>query len=364
LKLGAAIAQSSASRRRQQPARPHPSVARVLVAALVLALTAVGCPCVDDTINSSPWLRWKIFAMFGAGRLCEEMTKRGAPLRLADGAPVVGRFFPAGCQSVLNDDRQTVTLQFSGDGYAWTPITKRISFTCTATVEYKPDFHKDGGTVYVWFRPASISRPVFEIGLVEQPAVGLATAMTPLGVFVNFFGQQIVSSELGRGFTVIHESAGDDFALGILEPGRRPSHPYAMHGSDRVMFMNEVAEVHGNTLDFLGPFEIDGSGRMLFAKFRSAGIALDVAVTTRTAGDAWRRQYQNQRGVPRPPAPPIAAGIIPADAETDRSIALPRGQYYLVVDNSAYVGQTAPPASLLFDPVARVSYLISMGDVP
>jgi hypothetical protein len=292
------------------------------------------------------------------------MTKRGAPLRLADGAPVVGRFFPAGCQSVLNDERQTVTLQFSGDGYAWTPITKRISFTCTATVEYKPDFHKDGGTVYVWFRPASISPPVFEVGLVEQPAVGLATAMTPLGVFANFFGQQIVSSELGRGFTVIHESAGDDFALGILEPGRRPSHPYTMHGSDRIMFMNEVAEVHGNTLDFLGPFEIDGSGRMLFAKFRSAGIALDVAVTTRTAGDAWRRQYQNQRGVPRPPAPPIAAGIIPADAETDRSIALPRGQYYLVVDNSAYVGQTAPPASLLFDPVARVSYLISMGDVP
>jgi len=341
-----------------------PRKAGFLLALLVLSFTAVGCPCVDDTINSSPWLKWKIFAMFGAGRLCEEMTKRGAPLRLADGAPVIGRFFPSGCQSVTNDDRQTVTLQFSGDGYAWTPMTKRISFSSTATVEYKPDFHKDGGTVYVWFRPTNISTPAFQVGLVEQPAVGLATTMTPLGVFANLFGQQIVSFVLGRGFTVIHESSGDDFALGILQPGTRPPHPYEMHGSDRVMFMNENAEVHGNMLDFLGPFEIDGSGRMLFVKIRSAGIPLDVAVTTRMAGDAWRRQYQNQRGVPPPPGPPIVAGIVPADVDTDRSIALPQGQYYLVVDNSPYVGQTAPPVSPLFDPVARVSYLISMGDAP
>jgi len=341
-----------------------PPVARVLFLALVLSVTAVGCPCVDDTINSSPWLRWKIFAMFGAGRLCEEMTKRGAPLRLADGTPVIGRFFPSGCQSVTNDDRQTVTLQFSGDGYAWTPVTKRISFSCTATVEYKPDFHKDGGTVYVWFRPANITAPAFQVGLVEQPAVGLATAMTPLGAFANLFGQQIVSWELGRGFTVIHESAGDDFALGILQPGSRPSHPYDIHGNERVTFMNEMAEVHGNMLDFLGPFEIDRSGRMLFTKIRSTGVALDVAVTTRAAGDAWRRQYQSQRGVPLPPGPPIVAGVIPRDVETDRSIALPQGQYYLVVDNSPYVGQAVPPASVLFDPVARVSYLISMGDAP
>jgi hypothetical protein len=58
------------------------------------------------------------------------------------------------------------------------------------------------------------------------------------------------------------------------------------------------------------------------------------------------------------------AGVVPPDVEADRSIALPQGQYYLVVDNSPYVGQTAPPANALFDPVARVSYLISMGDAP
>ena len=332
---------------------------------LVTSFTAVGCPCVDDTINSSPWLRWKIFAAFGAGRLCAEMTKRGAPLRLADGTPVIGRFYPSACQSVTNDDRQTVTLQFSGDGYAWTPITKRMSFSNAALVEYKPDFNKDGGTVYVWFRPVNIPPPTFQVGFVEQPVVGLATALTPIGTFANLFGQQIVSSELGRGFTVIHESAGDDFAMGILKAGERPAHPYDAHGGDRVIFLNETAEVHSNTLDFLGPFEIDSKGRMLFVKIRSTGIALDVAVMTRAAGDTWRRQYQNNPGVPLPPSQPIVSGVVGPDADVDRSVALPQGQYYVVIDNSPYVGQVAPPpAGPLFDPVARVSYLISMGDAP
>jgi hypothetical protein len=335
----------------------------VLVFAIASAFTAVGCPCVDDTINSNPWLRWKIFAAYGAGRLCSEMTKRGAPLRLADGAPVIGRFYPNACQSVTNDDKQTVTLQFAGDGYAWTPITKRMSFSNQATVEYKPDFHKDGGTIYVWFRPVAATTPAFQIGFVEQPVVGLATAVTPLGAFANNFGQQIVSSELARGFTVIHESAGDDFALGILNVGDRPPHPWQTHGSDRVTFMNETAEVHTNTLDFLGPFEIDEKGRMLFVRVRSASIALDVAVLPRAAGDEWRRRYQNNPGVPPPPMQPIVSGVVPPDVDTDRSVALPPGQYYVVIDNSPFVGQVAPPTSL-FEPVARVSYLISMGDAP
>jgi hypothetical protein len=164
---------------------------------------------------------------------------------------------------------------------------------------------------------------------------------------------------------VIHESAGDDFAMGILKAGERPAHPYDIHGSDRVTFMNETAEVHSNTLDFLGPFEIDGKGRMLFARMRSASIPLDIAVVPRSTGDAWRRQYQNNAGVPLPPSPPVATSTIPPDADTDRSMALPPGQYYLVVDNSPYVGQVAPPpAGPIFDPVARVSYVISMGDVP
>jgi hypothetical protein len=341
------------------------SAAKVALLCIALSFAAAGCPCVDDTINSSPWLRWKIFAMFGAGRLCTEMNKRSAPLRLVDGAPTIGRFFPSNCQSVTNDDRQTVTLQFSGDGYAFTPVTKRMSFSSSATIEYKPDFYKDGGTIYVWFRPINAPAPTFQIGKVEQPIVNMATSMTPLGGLANLFGQQIVSSELGRGFTVIHESSGDDFALGILKPGERPAHPYEAHGKDRVTFLNESAELHNNTLDFLGPFDIDGSGRMLFVRIRSSGVALDSAVVTRAAGDAWRREYQRRSDVPLPPSQPIVAGVISPDVDADRSVALPEGQYYVVVDNSPYVGQAAPPnRGTLFDVAVPVSYWVSMGDAP
>jgi hypothetical protein len=338
-------------------------VRRALVILFLVATATGGCSCFDSTINSSPWLRWKIFAMFGAGRLCEEMTKRGAPLRLSDGAPAIGRFFPSQCQSVTNDERQTLTVQFAGDGYAWTPITKRMSFTTTATVEYKPDFQKDGGTIYVWFRPVSSPVPEFQVGFIQQPIVGLATALTPLGTFANLFGQQIVSSELGRGFTVIHESRGDDFALGILAPPERPQHPYDAHGAEQVTFANETADVHVDTLDFIGPFEIDGPGRRLFVNMHPSGASLDVAVVSRTVGDGWRRQYQGGPGVPLPANPPIVAGIARSDVDNNLSVNLPPGQYYVVIDNSPYVGQVAPPPAVpLLDPVARISYRIGMGD--
>jgi len=344
------------------------SLSRLVLGILVVLVAGAmggGCACLDSTINSSPWLRWKIFAMFGAGRLCEEMTKRGAPLRLADGAPVIGRFYPSQCQSVTNDDRQTVTIQWSGDGYAWTPVTKRMGFSTTATVEYKPDFQKDGGTVYVWFRPVGLPVPSFQVGFVEQPLVGLATSLTPLGTFANLFGQEIVTSELARGFTVIHESGGDDFSLGILQPPERPPHPYEVHGDDRVTFANETADLHTNMLDFLGPYEIDGAGRRLFFSVRPSSVALDAAIVPRATGDAWRRQYQNGPGVPLPPSPPIVAGIVRADSDNLLSVSLPRGQYYVVLDNSSSVGQVSPPpAAPLFDPVVRVSYMVSMGDSP
>jgi hypothetical protein len=59
----------------------------------------------------------------------------------------------------------------------------------------------------------------------------------------------------------------------------------------------------------------------------------------------------------------IVSGVIPPDTDTDRSVALPQGQYHVVVDNSPYVGQAALPAlNPFFEPVAHVSYLFSMGD--
>src|SRR5690606_18103339 len=120
------LRRSGRSRQLRRRARRRTVKARFRTAALalgllVIALAGSGCPCTDSVVNSSPWLRWQIFALFGSGRLCDEMLKRGAPLRMSDGAPIVGRFYPSTCHSQLNDDRRTVTVQFSGDGYAYTP---------------------------------------------------------------------------------------------------------------------------------------------------------------------------------------------------------------------------------------------------
>ena len=221
---------------------------------------------------------------------------------------------------MTNDDRQTVTLQFSGDGYAWTPVTKRIGFSCTATVEYKPDFHKDGGTVYVWFRPANITAPAFQVGLVEQPAVGLATAMTPLGAFANLFGQQIVSWELGRGFTVIHESAATT-SRSDLTPGVALHIP-TTYTATSVTFMNEMAEVPATCSTFSD-------------RSRSPPAACSYqdskhgSRARRSGHDACRgrRLRRHTRVSAAYLSPPVRhrGRRDPSDVETDRSIALPKG---------------------------------------
>lgn len=337
--------------------------AALALSLLTLAVAGSGCPCTDSVINASPWLRWHIFAMFGASQLCDEMVKRGAPLRMSDGAPVIGRFFPGTCHSRLNDDRKTITVHFSGDGYAWTPVTRKMSFSSQGVVEFKPDFHKDGSTLYVWFRPVGRPTPTFNIGTVEQPVVGMATSMTPVGTFVNLFATQIMSSELGRGFTVIQDKKGEDFSLGILQPPQRPQHPYQVRGKDKYVAANDTAEVQPNMLDFLGPFEIDASGRSLTLQVRTNRIPLDAAIVPRDMGEAWRRRFQNAPGVPHPPAPPMALTTIPADQDIVRPIELPKGQYYIVLDNSSVIGQVAPPPSLpMLSPVARASYLVTIAD--
>src|SRR4051794_23048581 len=46
------------------------------------------------------------FAMlkYGLESFCQEMTKRGAPLKMSDDQPSIGRFFPQRCDTRLVDD--------------------------------------------------------------------------------------------------------------------------------------------------------------------------------------------------------------------------------------------------------------------
>src|SRR5438045_9380928 len=99
----------------------------VCVAVLIL-LGVSGCGLFRGSENASPGLRWFLFSNFGAQRICPEMLKRGAPLKLAPNGNAIGRFFPERCTAQVNDAAQTVTLAFSGTGFSWTPVAGRVGF--------------------------------------------------------------------------------------------------------------------------------------------------------------------------------------------------------------------------------------------
>ena len=337
--------------------------------AMVMASSFAGCPCVGGVVNASPALRWFLFSNFGASRICPEMLKRGMPVRMQDRAPAIGRFFPMQCSYAVNDAAQTVTVHFAGTGYVFMTPAKRVGFSCTGSVEYRPDFQIVDDDVYVWGRlNRMVQGPNFQIGYVENGILDLAANIPPFGTMANFLGQAVVSGEMTRGFTVVHnEDKGDDFSLGILVPPQKPHHPFKVTNTERYTFANETTEIHQGQRDFLGPFEVTEGGQSLALMMSLNGPAVDVMVVTKGTGDAWRDMYQ--RGIPQgmgpPPGPIVAGGPLQPGPTDNRSYPLPPGLYYVVIDNTSTAGLVSPPTSFfnpLGDAVARVSYVAQLAE--
>ncbi len=334
--------------------------------AALLLLAIGGCALFRGSINASPQLRWWLFSNFGAERVCPEMLKRGAPLKLSQGGSTVGRFFPNRCQTEIHDDRQSMTLHFSGTGYAWTPIAGRIGFAADAAIEYGFDFRMTDDAVYVWARYREVvSAPNFQVGAVEYKVVDWATR-TPAGYLANTFGAQIMSSQLTSGFTVIRTDDGDEFTLGNITPPHRPLRPFDTSGDDRYVFANETTDVHVGQVDFLGPFEVAQNDQALFLRFLLQGPAVDVLVLHRGTGDLWRDGLQLGAQLGPPPQSPILSFSLQPGAELRRTVKLAPGQYYVVVDNSNRVGIVNPPWNPLATVgvnVATVSYTAELAEL-
>lgn len=332
---------------------------------LVLVLSFAGCPCVNSVVNSSPELRWWLFSNFGAGKMCPEMLKRGAALKLSPGGNTIGRFFPNQCHHEVDDANKLVTIHFAGTGYAWTPVAGRIGFSCSAGVEYRPDFQMTDDAVYVWAKTNRIVYgPDFSIGAVEYKVVDWA-ARTPVGYLANTFGAQIVSSQLTSGFTVVRTDQGDDFSVGILTPPERPTHPFKVKDEERFVFANETTEVRNGQVDFLGPFEVTDTDQALFLRMKLDGPALDALVMGRQAADEWRDALQRGAQLAQPPYPAEQTFVIQPGGEQEQRLRLPPGEHVIVVDNSANVGQVSPPwnpLSVVGANGATLSYSAELGD--
>ena len=308
-------------------------------------------------------MRWWLFSNFGASRLCPEMVRRGAPLRLAPNGNIVGRFFPNGCQNVVDDQRQTITIHFSGTGYGWTPVAGRLGFSASAAVEYRPDFYLGDDVMYVWARwNRIVSAPQFQLGSSENPLVDWA-ARSPVGYLANVFGSQIMGSQLASGFTVVRSESGDDFALGILQPPERPKHPFDV-SDERYVFANETAEIHPEQVDFIGPLQVARGDQALYFRYRLLGTPAEAFLYDRRVADYWRDALQRGARLEAPREPPIASLPL-STAEGEQKLRLPAGEYLLVVDNSSRVGRVNPPWNPLgtvgANPVI-LSYRLELGD--
>jgi hypothetical protein len=330
---------------------------------VLLLFGVAGCGLFRGSVNASPELRWFLFSNFGAQRMCPEMLKRGAALKLAANGNAIGRFFPERCTTQVNDGAQTVTLAFSGTGFAWTPVAGRVGFAVSATVDYRMDFFLAEDATYVWAKPARIAYgPDFRMGSIENKVVDWA-AQGPAGYMVSTFGSQIVEGQLSNGFTVVHTDSGDEFSLGLLSPPARP-HSYFATSNGRTSLDRDSTEIRVEQMDLVGPLELPSSGQALFLRFQVTGPAVDVMVIRRGAGDLWRSGLQLGADLAAPPEAPLSAFTLQPGQESRQIVPLPPGQYYVVLDNSSRMGAVNPPWSplgIVGGNAAVVAYSVELG---
>jgi hypothetical protein len=342
--------------------------------AFALALLLATLPSCNGIINGSPDLRWWLFSKFGANKICPEMLKRSVPVHLAERAPSVGRFFPTSCNVTVNDRGQVITVAVGGTGYAFVTPARRVGFSVTAAVEYRPDFVLTGDDMYLWARVnRMVDGPHFQTGFMENPILDAMGNLPGFGNVGNFLGQQAVTGALTQGFTVVHnDQRGDDFTVGIIRPPERPQHPFQLGPNARLTFANETTDVQAGQKDFLGPFEIAKNGQALFFSATTQGPPLNVAVVGKPVGDAWREAYQTGRPHAAPPGPVNHGSVLQPGAET-RRFDLPPGLYYVVLDNNGAAGGASPnPLTGLLQPLqplglgggqaARVSYVAQLAN--
>jgi hypothetical protein len=326
-------------------------------------LSVLGAGVINDPANRS--LRFDMLK-FGLDSFCAGMLSGGAALKLGDDEPVVGRFFADSCQSqVLDDDaHKSFVVQYSGRGYAWTNLSQRLGFSSHGVVDYEPDFQLANGALYVYFRPRLIDGETFQTTLVESALArgGLAVA----GVNANDLGKHIVDSQLRRGFTVIrYGTDGEtDFALGVVPTGETPFKPFDVRRTDKRALANQRTEVHVGQQDYIGPFEVNDAKQALYLTLSLDGAPnADVFVIPKPTGDTMLAHYLNSAGGQPLPSPALLdETVVQGPGLWQRFVNVDPGRYYLVLDNTAQAGHSAPASSASEDLAAKVDYLVLVGD--
>lgn len=329
-----------------------------------------GCSCnpacqFRGTINNPENLSMRKSMLRKAmGDFCVQMKSRNAPLKLAPDAPVVGRFYPQQCTAV---DGDLLNVTFSGRGYVWTNVTKKVTFDAGTNAAFRYDFQVTEGDqcdIYSYFRPSRVENTQFATHRIENTLITVFPGLSSIG---NNMGQQTLSQKLQEGFTVIARDGSEtnvEMNLGIVPLGKKPFHPYQVDSSDgRITYENERTEVHQNQRDFVGPIVVEGEKRAIFLSAQVDGVpAIDVLVLRKAEAEQSLQLYYEYPASGPLAGMPMSQEVLPQGNQLKRSIVVPPGTYYVVFDNTPTAGQTNPAGSTLDDRAAVVQYLIQIGD--
>jgi hypothetical protein len=344
----------------------RPRLASVLVGALCACTPNSVCKLAGPINDPSNRTLRRSIMHFGLDQFCQQMPRHNAPLKLTADAPIIGRFYPQHCQQqeLENGD---LWVHFDGFGYAWTNLSKKVTFTSTATIQYNQDFRcADDNSIYAYFDTRSVSAPEFQLRTIEQPMANLVQGW--IQPFADNFGRQMLSGKLAQGFTVIRGDDGStDFDLGHLALGQRPLHPFNVHNTNRLEVESGRTNVYANERDFIGPIPIDDAGRAIYLTMQVDGQpSITVALVGKSEGDASLQRYIDYGPAGPLAYPPRFAEAVQYGVPYQRAVSMPPGMYYVVIDNANQAGRATAPPLLGFgvDAVAVVSYAIQIGDAP
>ncbi len=321
---------------------------------------------VNDTHNRT--LRRDLLA-FGAGDLCKEIGKRSVPVKLGPDDPAIGRFFIQRCD-VKTLPGGDLFAQIDGTGYAYSNLTKRIGFHAAAAVQLEQDFRLDGATAYVYFRPASPPTHKLDPLMVEleafpeTPISGVLVGGTPRG-FVKQVGEGLFEHVLGEGFTVVRQASGAiAFTLGTNEPGDEPMVAFEPTSASGAIYANERVEIHAGEREYFGPIDLTEDGKALDLTLCVDGApGIDVQVVAREVGDAWLQQYLSTAAAGPAPGAPVFDDVVaqqPATTPYRRTLRLPKGYYFVVLDHTDTAGKSGPPRVPNDDRAALVGVAIAV----
>ncbi|MFZ5892226.1 MAG: hypothetical protein ACOY0T_14305 [Myxococcota bacterium] len=328
------------------------------------SLSILGPGVVNDPKNRS--LRFDMLK-FGLERFCAEMSARGLALKMSDDEPVMGRFYASACstQTLDEETRKSFVVQYAGSGFATSPQGGRVGFSTNGLVEYSPDFLMKDGALYVYFRPRVVDATGFQTLLVESQIA--AAAIKLFGVNADAFGRKVVDGQLRRGFTVVrYGSSGEtDFGLGVIALGEKPYHPFQVATENKLTLVNERTEVHLGQQDYIGPLNVANDGQALYFTLKLDGAqAIDALLVSEPVGKASIDAFTKQAGPVALSGPVLLNEPVTRGALWKRYVTVPKGRYYLVLDNSAAGGRTMPPAGPADGQSARTDVLALVGDSP